>query len=224
MANTQHRFIHRYVPAASKAGGEESERRAEGRHALLLLHGTGGDENQLLELGHSLAPGAALLSPRGQVLENGMARFFRRVSEGVFDVEDLVARTHQLAAFITEAQAAYEMTGSRFVAVGFSNGANMVGSLLLLYPKLFAGAVLYRPMVPFVPDVMPDLDGVSVLVVPGERDRLVRVEESERFVQLLQWTNAFVQVEWQPGGHGLTDNDIAVAHEWLDGLMNGDPN
>lgn len=234
-------FVHQFVPApgrTTKANADAATvARADGAaeaapamgasgvptgaaepHPLLLLHGTGGDENQLLGLGRALAPEAAQLSPRGRVSENGMARFFRRVAEGVFDMEDLFARTHELASFITEARDAYELTGARFVAVGFSNGANIAGSLLLTYPELFAGAVLYRPMVPFVPEVMPDLRHVSVLVVPGEQDPLVPQEESQRLIELLERAGAAVEAPWQPGGHALTEEDVAIARQWMDAL------
>lgn len=211
MANIMERFIHRHVSSATSATNEDV-------HPLLLLHGTGGDENQLIALGRQLAPDAPLLSLRGQVSENGMARFFRRLAEGVFDTDDLLARTHELAIFLKEARTMYDLTDSRLIAVGFSNGANMAGSLLLLYPELFAGAILYRPMVPFVPDSLPDLSGVSVLVMPGMRDPLVPTAESERLVELFQQADAEVRVEWQPGGHGLSDNDITIARQWIDGL------
>lgn len=210
------RFVHVYVPGEGAAAGEgAAEPIHDAPRPLLLLHGTGGNERQLVSLGRTLAPGAPLLSPRGRVDENGMARFFRRIAEGVFDVEDLITRTHELASFMKEAQAAYGLTGARFVAVGFSNGANMAGSLLLLYPELFAGAVLYRPMVPFTPETMPDLSNVAALVMPGERDPLVPREESERLAQLLEEAGAEVRAAWQPVGHGLTDEDIAIAREWL---------
>jgi phospholipase/carboxylesterase/glyoxalase family protein len=134
-------FVHRFIPARERERGL----------TLLLLHGTGGDETDLLPLGEALAPGAALLSPRGKVRENGMPRFFRRVSEGVFDLEDLRFRTHELADFVAEAAAAYGFDPTRVVAVGYSNGANIAASIVLLRPQTFAGAILFRPMVPLVP-------------------------------------------------------------------------
>lgn len=223
MENTMERFVHRFVPAEAdtaepqqKGNGHAERLTSTSRpHPLLLLHGTGGDENQLIALGRELAPNAALLSPKGQVDEGGHARFFRRVAEGVFDLEDLIARTHELATFIAGAKKAYNLNDARFVAVGFSNGANIAGSLLLLYPELFAGAVLYRPMVPFVPESLPNLKGTSILIVPGERDTLVPQEETERLIQLLQRTNATIKTAWQPGGHRMTDNDLTIAREWL---------
>lgn len=205
-------FVHKYVPAADGA---------EVRRPLLLLHGTGGNENQLLEVGAFIAPGAPLLSPRGKVLENGMNRYFRRIADGVFDMDDLMVRTDELASFLTDARTAYGWGEARFVAVGFSNGANIAGSLLLRHPHLFDGAVLYRPMVPFVPEALPDLSHAAALVMPGEMDSLVPPEESERLVQLLQQTGASVRAHWQPVGHGLTKDDFEEARDWLKELDEG---
>lgn len=199
-------FVHKYVQGTDEA---------EARRPLLLLHGTGGDENQLLEVGAFIAPAAPLLSPRGKVLENAMNRFFRRIADGVFDMDDLVARTDELAAFLIAARTAYGLARRRFIAVGFSNGANIASSLLLRHPDLFDGAVLYRPMVPFVPETLPDLSHAAALIMPGERDALVPPEESERLVQLLERTGATVQAKWQPVGHGLTDDDFTIARDWI---------
>jgi predicted esterase len=182
---------------------------------LLLLHGTGGTEEDLLPLGSMLAPGAALLSPRGKVLEGRMPRFFRRLAEGVFDVEDLVARTHELAAFVEGATAAYGLDPSRVVALGFSNGANIGASLLLLHPGLLRGAVLLRPMVPLEPSPPPDLTGTSVLLAAGRDDPLVAPEDTERLAALLQSAGADVAQSWSPGGHGLVPHDIETARSWL---------
>jgi predicted esterase len=131
---------------------------------LLLLHGTGGSETDLLPLGHALWPGAALLSPRGRVLENGMPRYFRRLAEGVFDVEDLKVRTDELAEFITAAAKWYRVSAAHLVAVGYSNGANIAASLPLRHPRLLRAAVLFRPMVPYEPAAIPDLSEVSLLL------------------------------------------------------------
>src|SRR6516225_5612835 len=147
-------FIHEFVP-------RKSER------TLFLLHGTGGNERDLIPLGRELDPDANLLSPRGQVLENGMPRFFRRLAEGVFDEEDLIRRTHELADFVEQASAKYRLNRQNVCAVGYSNGANIAGSLLLLRPQTLAGAILLRPIVPIVPEPLPDLSGVPVLAVSG---------------------------------------------------------
>lgn len=183
---------------------------------LLMLHGTGGNERDLLPLGHALAPGAALLSPRGRVSENGQPRFFRRLAEGVFDLEDLHRRTAELRDFVTEMADTYAFTGRPLVAVGFSNGANIAGSLLLTDPKLLAGAVLLRPMVPFVPETMPDLSGAKVFIGAGTADPLVPVDETDRWVTMLRDAGAQVDLHWHHGGHGLGQDDVEEAQRWLE--------
>jgi phospholipase/carboxylesterase len=198
-------FIHRIVPAAGP-----------GPHpVLVMLHGTGGNEDDLLPLGRSLAPGATLLSPRGRVLENGMPRFFRRFAEGVFDVEDLMLRTHELAAFIERAGDVYEFGDAPRIAVGFSNGANIGASLLLLHPGLLSGAVLFRPMVPFEPGTRPALEGTVVFIAAGLNDALIPPEQSERLGRLFSESGAEVQMSWDEGGHSIGRGEIEVAREWL---------
>jgi predicted esterase len=182
---------------------------------LLLLHGTGGDENDLLPLGRALLPGAALLCPRGAVLERGQPRFFRRLAEGVFDLEDLRVRTAELATFVREAAATYQLDASRIVAVGFSNGANMAASLMLADTGVLAGAVLLRPMVPFEPEVRPKLRGVPVLISSGRADPIVPPALVERLGVLLGDAGAAVELLWQPGGHGLTKGDVDAASAFL---------
>lgn len=197
-------FIHRWVPAA---GGDPV--------TLLLLHGTGGDENDLLQVGAMLRPGAAILSPRGKVLEHGMPRFFRRLAEGVFDQEDLVARTHELAAWIRAAMAEHGRDAEKVVAVGFSNGANIAASLLLLHPGLLRGAVLWRAMVPFEPAAAPDLAGTAVFLGEGTQDPLIPPALGERLAEILRDGGADVELRWQPGGHALTRPDVDAAARWL---------
>ena len=199
-------FIHRFIPA---------EDRKEFL-TLLLLHGTGGDETDLLGLGRQLAPAAALLSPRGKVLENGMARYFRRLGEGVFDLEDLRARTHELADFVEAAARGYGLAADRIVAVGFSNGANIAASLILLRPAVLAGAVLFRAMVPLIPETMPDLQGKFVFLGAGRRDSIVRPAEPKRLRRLLVRAGATVALRWEEAGHGLTPADIEAARGWLE--------
>ncbi len=182
---------------------------------LLLLHGTGGDENDLLPLGRTLLPGAGLLSPRGNVLENGMPRFFRRLAEGVFDEADLKARTAELAAFVRSAASAYGFDPSSVVAVGFSNGANIAASLLLLSPGTLKGAVLFRAMIPLHPPQPPPLAGVRVLLSEGARDPIVPRTEGEGLAAMLRAGGADVTLEWQDAGHGLVDADISAARAWL---------
>jgi phospholipase/carboxylesterase/glyoxalase family protein len=200
-------FIHRFIPAA-----------AEGAPTLLLLHGTGGDEDDLIELGRLVAPGAALLSPRGKVLENGMPRFFRRLAEGVFDLEDVRFRTVELAEFVDTAARAYGVEPSRMVAAGYSNGANIAASLLLLKPGALAAAVLFHAMVPIVPDPLPDLKGVPVFITGGKQDTMIAPRETERLARLLESAGASVQLAWQPGGHGLSNPEIEAAREWFRGI------
>ena len=195
-------FIHRFVPATQP-----------GLPPLLLLHGTGGDENDLLPLGEQLSPGAALLSPRGKVLENGMPRFFRRLAEGVFDLADLKARTLELADFIAAARTAYAL--AKPVAVGFSNGANIAASLLLTRPELLAGAVLLRAMLPFVPQTPPDLAGKPVLLLSGSNDPMIPAASSARLIEVLQAAGADLVYKALPTGHNLTQNDLNLAAQWL---------
>ena len=182
---------------------------------LLLLHGTGGTEEDLVPLGSMLAPGAGLLSPRGKVLEGRMPRFFRRLAEGVFDVQDLVARTHELAGFVERATAAYDLDPTRITALGFSNGANIGASLLLLHPRLLRGAALLRPMVPLDPEPRPNLEGTPVLLAAGQHDPLIAPEETRRLAALLERMGADVSVAWSPGGHGLVPGDIETTRAWL---------
>ena len=197
-------FVHRFVPAGTPDAP-----------ALLLLHGTGGDENDLLPVGRMLDERAALLSPRGRVLEHGMPRFFRRLAEGVFDQEDLVNRTRELAEFIEHAVNEYDIDPRRLFAVGFSNGANIAASLLLTYPRLLDGAILLRAMVPFEPERTPDLSGTPVYLAAGRSDPLVPPENTERLARLLREAGADITLDWQPGGHGIGRAEVEAARDWL---------
>jgi predicted esterase len=160
-------------------------------------------------------PGAAVLSPRGKVLEGSMPRFFRRLAEGVFDLDDLKFRTAELADFVVSAGERYKFDLKRMIGVGFSNGANIAASLLLLRPGVLHKAVLLRVMVPVVPDPLPVLSGRSVLILNGQRDPLVPVKETQRLASLLRTAGADVSVMMQPAGHQLTQEDIAEAKDWL---------
>ena len=182
---------------------------------VLLLHGTGGDERDLLPLGARIAPGAALLSPRGKVLEHGMPRFFRRLAMGVFDVEDLRFRTQELAGFVAEAAEHYGFDRKRVLALGYSNGANIAASLMLLRPEVLAGAILLRPMVPLTPEHTPDLAGVQVFAAAGAHDSIVGPEETERLAGILREAGAEVEVHWSPGGHELSEDELHKAQAWL---------
>ena len=181
---------------------------------LLLLHGTGGNEHDLLPLGR-LMPGAHLLSPRGQVLENGMPRFFRRLAEGVFDVDDLKQRAGNLAAFIQSAADQYGFDRAKVVALGYSNGANIASAVMLLHPGVLAGGVLLRAMVPLEPQPIPVITGTRVCISNGEQDPTIPAAETDRLARLLQRAGANVEVHWQPAGHQLMPADFAVAKTWL---------
>jgi len=198
-------FIHRFIPATRP-----------GLPALLLLHGTGGDENDLVPLGERLLPGAALLSARGQVSENGMARFFRRRAQGVFDLDDLKARTLELAAFIARARDAYGLAAP--VALGFSNGANIAASLLLTKPAALKAALLIRAMLPFEPQPLPQLAGKPVLLLSGANDSMIPAGPRDRLAAVLQAAGADLVHKILPAGHNLTPNDLAIAAPWLEQL------
>lgn len=198
-------FIHRFIPSRNVAGSP----------TLLLLHGTGGDENDLLEIGRSLLPGTNLLSPRGKILENGMPRFFRRLAEGVFDEEDLVARTHELADFVGEAADHYGFSRSSVAAVGYSNGANIAASLMLLRPETLSRSVLLRAMVPLVPETSPDLAGKAVLLTSGLHDPILPIGNARRLAAMLRDSGADVTHLELDTGHQLTSTDIDTARKWL---------
>jgi phospholipase/carboxylesterase len=195
-------FVHRFVPARDAA-----------RPPLLLLHGTGGNESDLLPLAERLAPGAALLSPRGKVLEHGMPRFFRRLAEGVFDTEDVKRRANELADFVAVARKTYGI--EKPIALGFSNGANIAAATLLLRPEALAGAVLLRPVVPLEPAAAPDLKGVPVLMLSGSEDPMSPPASRGRLESLLRAAGADVRHETVPAGHGLVAEDLAIAEKWL---------
>jgi len=199
-------FAHRFVPGRA------------GSRVLLLLHGTGGDEDDLLPLGRALDPEAALLSPRGKVLERGMPRFFRRIAEGVFDVEDLKLRAGELAEFVGEAGEAYGFDPGRVVAAGFSNGANIAAAVLLLHPRALAAAALFSPMVPLDPEPRPDLAGVNAWIGAGRLDPIAPPEQVRALEALLQECGAGVTVHWTDGGHGITPDEVDSARAWLASL------
>ena len=212
MKDTDLDFIHRFVSPNSKA--KESEL------TLLLLHGTGGNEDDLIPLGKELAPNASILSVRGKVLENGMPRFFRRLEEGVFDMEDLKIRTDELAEFIVKSSSAYMFDAESVIAVGYSNGANIAASLLLRRPEVLAGAILFRAMVPFIPTVMPDLSKKSIILLEGLYDPIVSKAEAESLLEIFTKTQSSVTLKWQNSGHNLTQEDIVAAKKWLESNSN----
>jgi predicted esterase len=197
-------FIHVFVPGAANAV------------TLLLLHGTGGNENSLIELGAELLPDASLLSPRGKVLENGMPRFFRRISEGVFDEEDLHRRTSELATFIKESIAAYNLDPGSIIALGYSNGANIAASLVLSQPRLLAGAVLLRAMVPFEPTELPKIPGLPVLLLSGDRDPLIPHHNANHLAEMLRNAGANVRYSVAHAGHSLTEEELDAIRQFLE--------
>jgi phospholipase/carboxylesterase len=181
---------------------------------LLLLHGTGGNERDLLPLAERIDPEASVLSVKGNVLENGMPRFFRRLAEGVFDEEDLLFRTQELHDFVNEASATYGFDRSRVVAVGYSNGANIAASLMFHIPGAFLGAILHHPMVPRRGVMLPDLSGVPAFIGAGRNDPICAASETEELSALLREAGADVRVHWEQYGHQLTGTEVAAAAAW----------
>jgi len=196
-------FIHRFEPGTSA-------------RTLLLLHGTGGNENDLLDLGRAIDPDAAVLSPRGKILENGAPRFFRRLAEGVFDEEDVVRRAHELSEFIKAATETYDIDRSQLVAVGYSNGANIAAAMLLLGVATFSSAILFRPMVPLSSlSSEPNLTGVRALLAAGKFDPIAQPGIVQELVDVLRQHGATVDLRIGLSGHELTPEDVKSAREWL---------
>jgi phospholipase/carboxylesterase len=195
-------FLHEFVQGSSD-------------RTLLLLHGTGGNERDLIPLGRELDPNASLLSPRGKILENGMPRFFRRLAEGVFDLKDLKTRTNELADFVAAAVRHYKLVAEHIVGVGYSNGANIAASMLLLRPEIMRAAILFRAMVPLIPDQLPDLSSVRVWIGAGDQDPIIPASETQRLVELLRSAGADVTIRFFNAGHGLTNSEVETAGQWL---------
>src|SRR6266481_1134178 len=195
-------FIHEFVPGTSN-------------RTLLLLHGTGGNERDLIALGRQLDQNAALLSPRGKVLENGMPRFFCRLAEGVFDLEDLKHRTIELADFVAAAAQHYGFASDNLVAVGYSNGANIAASMLLLRPEALPTAILFRAMVPLYPETQPNLSSVRVWIGAGTNDPIIPMSEIKTLAELLRKAGADVTIRYFQAGHELTMADVEAARDWL---------
>jgi predicted esterase len=198
-------FIHEFVPGTAN-------------RTLLLLHGTGGNERDLIALGRELDPNAALLSPRGKVLENGTPRFFRRLAEGVFDLEDLKYRTNELADFVTAAARHYGFATDQLVAVGYSNGANIAASMLLQRPEMLPNAILFRAMVPLHPEKEPNLSSVRVWMGAGTNDPIIAISETDALAELLRRAGADVTIRYFQAGHELTIADVEAARDWLQKL------
>lgn len=196
--------IHRFAPGNRREAAP-----------LLLLHGTGGDENDLLPLGEAIAPGATLLSVRGQVLEHGMPRFFRRLAEGVFDEEDVHRRANALADFVIEARQRYGLAAP--IALGYSNGANIAAAMMLLRPEALAGGILLRAMVPLKHVLKVNLAGRLVLIVSGQSDPIIPPSNSTALATMLTKAGADVEHRTLPIGHQLSQADLTVAKQWLQG-------
>lgn len=182
---------------------------------LLLLHGTGGTERDLLPLAEMISPSSNVLSVRGNVLENGMPRFFRRLAEGVFDIEDLVFRTKELQEFLDEAAIKYEFDRSKVIAIGYSNGANIAGSLLFHYENALQAAILFHPMVPRRGIALPSLTGTPIFIGAGNNDPICPPQETNDLTALLQDAGADVQLYWHSFGHQLTRDEVDAAKIWF---------
>lgn len=190
--------VHRYIPSTNPMNNE----------TLLLLHGTAGNEDSLLPVAHIILPESSVLSPRGNVLENGMPRFFKRHSEGVFDLDDLRARSADLAVFIRDAARIYNIESNEFIAAGYSNGANIASSVIFSYPGLISKAALFHPMIPFVPETEPDLSNLQVLITAGTNDPIVTKQETQDLSDMYERFGARVSIFWHDMGHSLTREEL----------------
>lgn len=201
-------FVHKFIPSEGS--------KDKNSLTLLLLHGTGGDETDLIPIARMLEiTNASILSPRGKVIENGMPRYFRRLAEGIFDIEDLKFRTNELADFVQNASRTYALDLNRIVAIGYSNGANIAASTLLLRPEILSNAILFRPMIPLVPNTLPNLSSRRVLISAGLHDPIVANYQTKDLFDLLEKVGAEVSIQWQNSGHELTQRDIVAARKWL---------
>jgi phospholipase/carboxylesterase len=187
---------------------------------LLLLHGTGGTELDLLPLAGMIDDDAAVLSVRGNILENGMPRFFKRLAEGVFDEEDLIFRTQELNEFLDEAAKEYEFDRNNVIAIGYSNGANIAASLLFHYQDALKAAILHHPMVPRRGITLPDLTGKAVFIAAGTNDPICSPEESNELQSMLAKANANVEMHWENRGHQLTAEEVEAAGKWYSAITN----
>ena len=207
-------FIHQFIPASTRPD----------QVTLLLLHGTGGNEDDLIPLARELYPRAAILSPRGKVLESGMPRFFRRLAEGIFDVEDLKFRTHELADFVEGASKVYKFNLRYVISIGYSNGANIASSLLLIHPEIITSAVLFRAMVPFMPEKVPNLSGKNIFIGAGQYDPIVPREQTEMLLGLFKKAGANAVLHFQENsGHELGYDEISAAKDWLSNIPRNSP-
>src|SRR6202795_4985518 len=198
-------FIHRFWPAEDKTSAE----------TLVVLHGTGGDENDLIGIGQAIAPGAAILSPRGNVLEAGAPRFFSGLAEGVFDPKEVRSRAEELARFIRAAVITYRLDHTRVFALGYSNGANVASTVMFVEPGILQGAILFRPMLVYEPTEKQDLSGSAVFISAGRMDPIVPTASVDRLVKLFELAHAEVTLKWQLVGHNLVPSEVSEAANWL---------
>jgi len=202
---TQSSFIHRYLPGTDLT-----------RHPLLLLHGTGGNEDDLIPIGEMIDPAASILSPRGKVLESGMPRFFRRLAEGVFDYPDVIARTHELADFVAEQTTTHGM--KKPIAIGYSNGANIAAAMLYLRPEVLAGAVLIRAMPPLPTPPEYALNDRPVMILSGRTDPILPFDQARNLAEALREHGAAIDHRMLEAGHNMTRNDIDMARGFISGI------
>jgi predicted esterase len=198
-------FIHRFRPSSAPGSPD----------TILVLHGTGGNEDDLVGIAQTVAPGAAVISPRGKVLEGGAPRFFRRLAEGVFDPAEVRARGDELAKFIRAATKRYSLDSKRVFALGYSNGANIASTVMMLDPGVIRAAILLRPMLVFEPEEKNDLSGTAVFVSAGRVDPIVPTASVDKLVELLETRGAEVTLKWQLGGHNLVPSEVKEAEDWL---------
>lgn len=204
-------FIHKFIPSNIKVERKGGSKKVP---TFLLLHGTGGNEEDLIPVARKISSEAAILSPRGKILEDGIAaRFFRRLAEGVFDLEDLRFRTNELANFVNNASKTYGFDVQHVIALGYSNGANIASSMLLLRPEVLSAAILFRAMVPFVPNTLPDLSNKYIFMSSGLYDPIIPKQEAERLFSLFKNGGAKVSISWQNSGHELVMEDVKKAKE-----------
>lgn len=182
---------------------------------LVLLHGTGGSEQDLIPLARELSPEANILTLRGDVVENGMSRFFRRHAEGVLDLEDLKKQTDRFLDFLEEAATKYEVDRNRMIPLGYSNGANLIGSALYRQ-NAFKASLLFHPMVPDRSLSVPDLTGANVFISAGERDPICPKTETEELTFTLRQAGAEVELFYHSGGHELRMEEVTAARTWID--------
>src|SRR5918992_2033784 len=207
-------FIHQFIPSFD----------TQDKVTFLLLHGTGGNEQDLIPLGRELNPRAAMLSPRGKVLESGMPRFFRRLAEGVFDIKDLKFRTHELADFVRKASKVYKFDLRYIISIGYSNGANIASSLLLIHPEIITSVVLFRAMVPFIPKKVPNLTGKNIFIGAGQYDPIISRKQTETLFGFFEKAGANVVLHFEENsGHELGYDEISAGKDWLSNIPKNSP-